>query len=841
MTAVGRGQPHRNALVKPEPITKEEILAHDPHAVCIYGGKKGPIAFVPHRQKSAGSALGAIFKKTIDTSENPKEWMGKVGELNGLLKDDPASVRTITRKEINISVTREKIAADLYKELSEGMFDVPKTRLAELPVIDRFTERDFLAIEWVRRGITNTLRVMSRFVDGYHDFAKARTREDGVDYSFMGYIEKFHRPPDFLLTEEGVPVPLKGLIELLAVGRIVADTDMIGGGGENAGFKWVYDDHGTIIGAQTVKIDPGYAFQFKTAANWLFNKLQNKHAQRLENDRDIQIANNHQGVTIKWESMTLEQRDTFLSALQNCDRYLSDDVLSFLFYREGRFQDSMPKDVAEEMISDFREWIALQFEIFEEKISANPPHQPGTNILSDREPSILPTSQAGVTEHISTDTNQTIETTSFNDDGKAVPKDKEVVNETTTVGPTPTRAAVINEDLETMMRLHGIDPEIIRKAVSNGATPMHFAASKGLLEVMQRLYNKDPDLVYKAAKGGVTPMHCAVESGNLEAVQWLDSKAPEHFHTPDNDGNTPMHNAVRKGQLEVVQWLDSKDPDLVRKTDNSGHTPMYYASYSRKLEVKQWLHDKDPEFFTRPENRVVFVPIERPAGSSVAPAEGLANKEVVEDKVAVVPIEGPPVRPKYTTKVVVVRNRPTLRSEDKVAVVPIEGPPVRPKYTTKVVVVRNRPTLRSEDKVAVVPIEGPANKEVVNETITMGLTPMHAAALSGDLETMQSLYDKDPELIRQVDETGQTPVHSAAKAGNWKAIMWLCKKDPALARQADTSGQTPMHSAAKAGSVQAMQMLFAHGSGLHPVDKEGRTPLHFATLNGHLEAIQWLR
>ena len=30
--------------------------------------------------------------------------------------------------------------------------------------------------------------------------------------------------------------------------------------------------------------------------------------------------------------MTLEQRDTFLSALQNCGRYLSEEVLSFLFY-----------------------------------------------------------------------------------------------------------------------------------------------------------------------------------------------------------------------------------------------------------------------------------------------------------------------------------------------------------------------------------------------------------------------------------------------------------------------------------------------------------------------------
>ena len=378
MAAVGRDRPHRNVFVKPEPITKKGIQTYNRQTLYIYEGKNGPITFEPHREKKEGSALGSIFKKTTDTSVNPKEWMGKVGDRNGLLKNDPRSRRTVTRIEINISATQEKIAADLYKELGRGMFDVPKTRLAKLPVSDRFTEQHFLAIDWVEREITETLRVMSRFVDGYHDFAQARTREGGRDYSFTEYIQEYHRPPDFLLTEEGVLVPLHGLIELLAVGRILADTDLIGGDGGNAGFKWVYDDNGTIIGTQAVKIDPGYAFQFKTPTNWLFNKRQDKDGPRLDNDRDIQIANNHQDMTIKWESMTFEQRDAFLSSLQNCGRYLSEEVLSFLFYREGRFQD-MPARVAQQMASDFREWTALQFQIFGEEVSAfkreNPLHQ----------------------------------------------------------------------------------------------------------------------------------------------------------------------------------------------------------------------------------------------------------------------------------------------------------------------------------------------------------------------------------------------------------------------------------------------------------------------------------
>ena len=373
-----RDQLHRNVFVKPEPITVKGIQTYNRQTLYIYEGKKGPITFEPHQEKSAGSALGSIFKKTTDASATPRRWMGKVGEPNGLLRGDPSPTRTIMQKEMNISATQEKIAADLYKELGRGMFGVPKTRLASLPVLDRFTTGHLLAQEWVRQGITDTLRVMSRFVEGYQDFAQARTKEGGRNYSFMEYIEVHHRPPDFLLTQEDTLVPLKGIFELLAVGRVLADTDSIGGGGGSAGFKWIYGDNGTIVGAQTVKIDPGYAFQFKTAVNWLSNKLQNNQGPKLDDDRDIQIANNHQRVTIKWESMTPEQKDAFLSALQNCGRYLSEEVSEFLFYRKGKFQD-MPSDISEQMASDFREWLTLQFQIFGEEISAfkreNPLHQ----------------------------------------------------------------------------------------------------------------------------------------------------------------------------------------------------------------------------------------------------------------------------------------------------------------------------------------------------------------------------------------------------------------------------------------------------------------------------------
>ena len=378
-----QGQPSR-VFVMPKPITRTGIKTHNPETVRIYGGKKGgETAFKAYEAKLEGSALGTIFRKATDTSATPRKWMGKVGDPNGLLRNDPRSVRTVTRIEINISVTQEKIGADLYELLSGKRFDVAKTRLATLPVIDRFTRGHLLAQEWARQQVIETLRVMSRFEDGYKDFTQARTREGGLEYSFMEYIQEHHRPPDFLLTDEGALVPLEGFVELLAVGRMLADIDFIGGSGGNAGFRWVLGEDGATRKAKTFKIDPGFVLQCNASNNWAFNTYRNNHGQKnderkLEDVRDIQIATNDDRVTIKWDYLTADQRSVFLSSLQHSARHLSEEVLSFLFYREEHFKD-MPADTAQRMAMDFRDWGLLQLEIYRTDIIGftreNPLHQ----------------------------------------------------------------------------------------------------------------------------------------------------------------------------------------------------------------------------------------------------------------------------------------------------------------------------------------------------------------------------------------------------------------------------------------------------------------------------------
>lgn len=312
--------------------------------------------------------------------------------------NDPASWHTVTKKEMNFEAMLEKLAYDLYQELGRGIFEVPKSYLSRQRILDDFTKRNAMTLflagtpddfvagglhaddapQPARRVSNESLRIMSRMVEGYQDFDHVQTRDDGgAAVKFIEFIAKYRRPPEQLLTPDGTLVPLRGLVGLLAVGRILADSDVIGGTGGNAGFVWVKDATQKIVAAQTVKIDPGMAFQFEghDGANWVDNTYRKSSGRVLRDIRDLQIAQNNDLVTVYWSSLSPAQKTEFLQVLFNSSRYLNfPEILDYLFYRDGRFSRSGTEQNPQEKADQFREqterWLRIQLEIYQEELNA---------------------------------------------------------------------------------------------------------------------------------------------------------------------------------------------------------------------------------------------------------------------------------------------------------------------------------------------------------------------------------------------------------------------------------------------------------------------------------------
>ena len=154
----------------------------------LYQGDVGMTpAFTPCAEKRGGVCLGTIFEyaEGLQTSR----WIGKVGQPTGLLHNDLGTIRTRTRKDMNLDTIREKIACDFYTILGGGCFETPRTCLSLQNVIDPFNTGHALAQWLFGQGIQQTLRIMSRLVEGYQDFAHAFTLHQGQRLAVPEYIE----------------------------------------------------------------------------------------------------------------------------------------------------------------------------------------------------------------------------------------------------------------------------------------------------------------------------------------------------------------------------------------------------------------------------------------------------------------------------------------------------------------------------------------------------------------------------------------------------------------------------------------------------------------------------
>jgi hypothetical protein len=299
---------------------------------------------------------------------------------------------------MNYEAILEKLAYDLYQELGRGILEVPKSYLSRQPILDPYTQDNRLALflagtaaDITRQGLPLTeatpasqtltnesLRIMCSLVDGYQDLQHGRAKSpEGSPLSVTTYIERYCHPPEQLLTPDGREVPIRGLIGLLAVARILADTDAIGGEGGNAGYIWIKDETNQIIAAQAIKIDPGMAFHFgdENEANWAANTYYRRRRGRtLEDVKDLQIAQNYHPLTIHWSSLTPAQKTEFLQVLYNSSRYLNTpDILTYLFYRDGQFNrtetEQNPPATAMKFRDEMTRWLNIQLEIYQEELT----------------------------------------------------------------------------------------------------------------------------------------------------------------------------------------------------------------------------------------------------------------------------------------------------------------------------------------------------------------------------------------------------------------------------------------------------------------------------------------
>ncbi|XP_061555668.1 caskin-1 isoform X3 [Phycodurus eques] len=133
---------------------------------------------------------------------------------------------------------------------------------------------------------------------------------------------------------------------------------------------------------------------------------------------------------------------------------------------------------------------------------------------------------------------------------------------------------------------------------------------------------------------------------------------------------------------------------------------------------------------------------------------------------------------------------------------------------------------------------GSAKKVNVNFQDTDGFSPLHHAALNGNMELITLLLESQAAVdIR--DQKGMRPLHYAAWQGKAEPMKTLLKSGSSVNIQSD-EGQIPLHLSAQHGHYDVSEMLLQHQSNPCIVDNAGKTPLDLACEFGRVGVVQLL-
>ena len=110
---------------------------------------------------------------------------------------------------------------------------------------------------------------------------------------------------------------------------------------------------------------------------------------------------------------------------------------------------------------------------------------------------------------------------------------------------------------------------------------------------------------------------------------------------------------------------------------------------------------------------------------------------------------------------------------------------------------------------------------------------------NGDLETVKSILEKDPELIKARDNVGDSPLTWAVTTNNIEIARYLIKQGAEI-NASNQDGRTPIHWVVIRAGADMAELLIENGADINIVDYDKHTPLHNAGTRGNVEVAKLL-
>ncbi|CAL9168908.1 unnamed protein product, partial [Musa hybrid cultivar] len=256
---------------------------------------------------------------------------------------------------------------------------------------------------------------------------------------------------------------------------------------------------------------------------------------------------------------------------------------------------------------------------------------------------------------------------------------------------------------------------LVQMANDVGNTALHEAVQNGHEQVVDALMAKAPGVSAVTNNvNGLSPLFMAVECESVPIVRRLLEAGEASCDGPN--GQTAMHSAVLV-RYEITKILLEERPRLLKKADNNGNSPLHFAASDRDIEKVKLLLEKDASIARLQDNN---------GASAIHVAASCGHVSTIEHLDKVLP--------------------------DCVELMDNEGRSFLHVAIEKEREMVIRYVLRSPDLI-----------DLLNQPDKKGNTPLHAAALSGNVDITWMLSSNKNVKKNAMNNEGHTALDVASR------------------------------------------------------------------------------
>ncbi|CAB3383795.1 Hypothetical predicted protein [Cloeon dipterum] len=349
--------------------------------------------------------------------------------------------------------------------------------------------------------------------------------------------------------------------------------------------------------------------------------------------------------------------------------------------------------------------------------------------------------------------------------------------------------------------------EVLRFLVEEAGVEVNAVDSRGGFVLNKNINCWNKEFLYTYAKSG--KLHSAVETGNLKLVQQLCESGVD-LNATGRHGMTALMIAGKLNQVQIIEFLLAKNVNI-KKKDGTGKNALHHSLHN--FEITQLLHKKEKSLVKK-------LTIDGCTSLHLATNDQNGSMEVIRWLV---------------DKIKINVNTCNERGETALMLASIHGlsSDVLELLLDKGADVNKEDNSRRTALMYTVVHENLNLFPILLERgahLNYSLQALQYAFL--DLNLLKMVYNRNKELLKEVDEQGNTILHKAIKNEpkecSLVVVWWLIEELKIDLEVRNKKGETALLVACKEERWEVVDLLLSKNVDVTAKDSEGKSAVDYA-------------